>query len=52
MRHLFTCRRQLVLGCATVLMLLLSAGCTGYRHGSLMHPQFKTIAVGTFKNDT
>ena len=37
---------------AAALGLLLSAGCAGYRHGSLMHPQFKTIAVGTFTNST
>ncbi len=34
---------------------LLSAfmpGCAGYHHGSLMHPQIKSIAVGSFQNDT
>ena len=52
MRHLTPFRRQLVLISAAALVFLLQAGCAGYRHGSLMHPQFKTIAVGTFKNDT
>ena len=52
MRHLTLFRRQLVLVSVAVLVFLLQAGCAGYRHGSLMHPQFNTIAVGTFKNDT
>lgn len=42
----------LKIAAAAVLALLLQAGCTGYHRGSLMHPQFHSLAVGTFKNDT
>ena len=40
--------RALVAGAA----LLLTAGCASYHCGSLMHPQFKTVAVGDFYNKT
>jgi hypothetical protein len=33
------------------LMALFAGGC-GYHHGSLMHPQLKTIAIGTVDNQT
>lgn len=40
--------RALIVGAA----LLLTAGCASYHCGSLMHPQFKTVAVGDFYNKT
>ena len=32
--------------------LILATGCASYHCGSLMHPQFKTVAVGEFYNKT
>ena len=34
------------------LLMMAAAGCTSYHCGSLMHPQFKTVAVGDFYNKT
>jgi len=46
--------RARVLGAVgfATLACLTAAGCLGYRRGSLMHPQIKTVAVGEFTNRT
>jgi hypothetical protein len=45
-------RRFAVALLAAGVLLALLPGCAGYRHGSLMHPQIHSIAVGEFANDT
>ena len=35
---------------ATVAVPVVLAGCAGYHMGSLMHPQIRTVAVGSFEN--
>jgi len=37
---------------AAVLTLVLTAGCAGYHNGSLMNPNYKTIAIAPVKNNT
>jgi len=37
---------------ATVLTLVLTAGCAGYHNGTLMNPNYKTIAIAPVKNNT
>ncbi len=37
---------------AGCLLVFLSASSCGYRAGSLMHPQIKTVAIADVKNDT
>lgn len=44
------CKKIFVL-CAALAGLLLTASC-GYRMGSMMHPQIKTIAIADVKNNT
>lgn len=44
--------KLLKLFCISLLICLITNGCKGYKVGSLMHPQIKTIAFKSFGNDT
>ena len=44
--------RLLPIGAVLGMLLLALTGCLQYHAGSVMHPKFQTVAVGTFSNDT
>ena len=44
--------RAVSVACLLVLVSLVSASCGYYHMGSMMHPQIKTIAISTIRNDT